>query len=387
MSEYQYYEFLAIDRALSGTEREELRELSTRAQISATRFTNEYHWGDFRGDPQALMENYYDAHLYFANWGTRRLMFRVPRAALATKTAEQYVYGDTAASLTETGDHLVIDLHADREPADYDWEETHSLGAMTDARTGVLAGDLRLLYLAWLFAIQWDEITDDDTEPPVPAGLGELSGSLRAVVDFLEIDEDLIEAAAVASPGLKDQNPGDMSERISALPPSQKNSLLERVASGEGAAVQAQLLRILRKNETGQAAPAPARTAEELRAAAEVRKALREKGEAERALAELARRETEKAAAYARHLDDLSAREAAAWVRATDLIETKNQRDYDTAVTLLCDLRSLADREGRPASFEERFRDLRRQHQRKPTLMGRFDAAGLPRLADPLAGR
>lgn len=385
MSEYQYYEFLAIDRALSGTERGELRELSTRAQISATRFTNEYHWGDFRGDPQALMENYYDAHLYFANWGTRRLMFRVPREALDTKTAERYVYGDHAASLTETDDHLVIDLCSDREPADDDWEETHSLGAMTDARTGVLAGDLRLLYLAWLFAIQWDEITGDDTEPPVPAGLGELSGSLRAVADFLEIDEDLIEAAAAASPGLKDQNPGDMSERIAALPPSQKNSLLERVASGEGTAVQARLLRLARGDDAD--AGTGTRTAKELWAAATAVKTRREKAEAERARAELARRETEKAAAFARHLDDLSAREAAVWVRATDLIETKNQRDYDTAVTLLSDLRALADREGRPASFEERFRDLRRQHQRKPTLMDRFDSAGLPRLADPLAGR
>ena len=57
-------------------------------------------WGDFRGDPRKMMEQYFDAHLYFANWGTRRLMLRVPRAALDTKTAEQYFYGDTAASFT-----------------------------------------------------------------------------------------------------------------------------------------------------------------------------------------------------------------------------------------------------------------------------------------------
>ena len=39
MSEYQYYEFLAIDRPLSEQEQAELRELSTRARISATSFT------------------------------------------------------------------------------------------------------------------------------------------------------------------------------------------------------------------------------------------------------------------------------------------------------------------------------------------------------------
>ena len=45
MSEYQYYEFLALDRPLTSKQREELRQLSTRAEITATRFANEYHWG------------------------------------------------------------------------------------------------------------------------------------------------------------------------------------------------------------------------------------------------------------------------------------------------------------------------------------------------------
>jgi hypothetical protein len=55
VSEYQYYEFLALDRPLTSKQREELRQLSTRAEITATRFTNEYHWGSFRGDPQQMM--------------------------------------------------------------------------------------------------------------------------------------------------------------------------------------------------------------------------------------------------------------------------------------------------------------------------------------------
>jgi hypothetical protein len=61
MSEYQYYEFLAVDRPLTVTEQAEVRELSTRARITATSFTNEYHWGDFRGDASHLMQRYYDA--------------------------------------------------------------------------------------------------------------------------------------------------------------------------------------------------------------------------------------------------------------------------------------------------------------------------------------
>jgi hypothetical protein len=51
MSEYQYYEFLALDRPLTAVEQAGIRELSTRARITATSFTNEYEWGDSRAAP------------------------------------------------------------------------------------------------------------------------------------------------------------------------------------------------------------------------------------------------------------------------------------------------------------------------------------------------
>ncbi|MGD9739008.1 MAG: hypothetical protein AB7O56_06415 [Bauldia sp.] len=52
MSEYQYHEFLAIDRPLDQAAREALRSLSSRARITATSFINHYDWGDFGGDPR-----------------------------------------------------------------------------------------------------------------------------------------------------------------------------------------------------------------------------------------------------------------------------------------------------------------------------------------------
>ncbi len=42
MSEYQSYEFIALDRPLTATEMAELRSISTRAEITPTRFWNEY---------------------------------------------------------------------------------------------------------------------------------------------------------------------------------------------------------------------------------------------------------------------------------------------------------------------------------------------------------
>ena len=57
MSEYQYYEFLALDRPLTDQQRAELRSISSRAEITATRFVNTYQWGDLkRGQDRVVRE-------------------------------------------------------------------------------------------------------------------------------------------------------------------------------------------------------------------------------------------------------------------------------------------------------------------------------------------
>jgi hypothetical protein len=62
MTEYQSYEFVALDRPLTADEMAELRAISTRAEITPTRFWNEYHWGDLKADPADLLARYFDVH-------------------------------------------------------------------------------------------------------------------------------------------------------------------------------------------------------------------------------------------------------------------------------------------------------------------------------------
>lgn len=69
MSGYQYYEFRALDRRLTVEQQQRLRALSSRADISATRLTNEYSYGDFRADPGQLLEEYFDAEVLFSGQG------------------------------------------------------------------------------------------------------------------------------------------------------------------------------------------------------------------------------------------------------------------------------------------------------------------------------
>jgi hypothetical protein len=46
LSEYQYYEFLAMERPLTGEEQQYMRAISSRGHITPVSFSNEYHWGD-----------------------------------------------------------------------------------------------------------------------------------------------------------------------------------------------------------------------------------------------------------------------------------------------------------------------------------------------------
>ena len=94
MSEYQYYEFQAIDRPLTRKEMEELRSYSTRARITPASFINEYSWGNFKGNAELWMERYFDAFLYLANWGSRVLELRLPAPQLDQDTRRLYCTGE-----------------------------------------------------------------------------------------------------------------------------------------------------------------------------------------------------------------------------------------------------------------------------------------------------
>ncbi len=73
------------------SEMAEPRRLSTRAEITSTRFRNEYNWGDFKGPPDRMIEKYFDAHVYFADWETYRLMLRIPRESIDEEMLIAYV--------------------------------------------------------------------------------------------------------------------------------------------------------------------------------------------------------------------------------------------------------------------------------------------------------
>src|SRR5580658_8963631 len=122
MSEYQYYDFRAIDQALTKADIAALQSISTRATITSTSFTNHYEWGDLKADPLKLMERYFDAYVYFTNWGTRHVYFRLQREMADYEQLRDMLPGD-AAHVEKVGKHLIVGFEGESEPGEDEWDD------------------------------------------------------------------------------------------------------------------------------------------------------------------------------------------------------------------------------------------------------------------------
>ncbi len=301
MSEHQVYEFVALDRPLTQQQMAELRAISSRAEITRTRFWNEYEWGDLKADPAKLLSRYFDALLYFANWGTRRFMLRLPAARVDVRSLKAYFPGRSAA-LARVGAHVVVDFWSENEePEDDEWSDSFSLGALTPLRRILLDGDLAPAYIAWLLALQSGDVKETASEPRVPDGIADPSAPLVGLMDFLRIDEDLLSAAAEA-----------------------------RVPT----------------------------TARELLRRADEHRSAREHKEAE----QLVRARAKAAALRRTDLAEIAAQGDLAWQTLERLVF---DREYDEAVRLTIDLRDIARAAGTLVGFDARLHALKKRHPRR----------------------
>ncbi len=384
MSEYQYYEFRAMDRPLSEKEMDELGDLSSRAEITPTSFTNTYNYGSFRGSPETLMERYFDAFVYVSNWGTRRLMFRIPRKFFDVKAASAYCDEENGLSIKTGKAQVVLELRTEEEGGS-GWEQGEGwMSSLIPLRADLMRGDLRALYLGWLATLEgpyWDG-DDEQIEPPVPPGLKKLSAPLKSLVEFLRIGDDLLEAASEVSEGELPSEPArdDLIRWVKALPVSEKNDYLVRFLAEDGdLLLRAEMAKRFRDDTTPQPSPSASRTGRrtvaQIREAQEAVVAKRKQAEAR----EKAREDRKKAQTRAKYLEELAAREPEVWREVEALIDTKQQKDYDQAVSLLVDLRALADQTGRSEEVDAKLRDLRQKHSKKPSLIKRFNLRNLGR--------
>jgi len=366
MSEYQYYEFQAIDRPLDQAAQQALRAISSRARITPTSFTNHYEWGDLKADPRDLVMRWFDLHLYLANWGSRRLIMRLPKRLLNRKDVDPFLCQIDWVEIVTSGDSLVFDMSRyELESDHYSDDGSGWLAALAPLRSDVLAGDFRLFYLLWLVAVEDGVVADDEIEPM--RGIGPLTGALEAFANFFVIDPDLVQAAAELE--ADEAAMSDLRRDLARMSERDKTELLLRLAGGE-VHVGAELKKRLRKQSRGLSASH--RAAGTLRARALAIAEARAHALAERLETERRRQAKEEEKARRVRLDALRRRGASVWREIEEEIERRNAPGYDQAASLLADLQTLAAEQNDRQDFDSRLASIRARHERKGKLIERL---------------
>lgn len=214
MSFYETYEFFALDRTLTVAEMRALRRISTRAVITPTRFWNFYDWGGLKGDPRAMLRRYFDLFVYTCSGGIRWGMLRLPATHVDARRWRPYVSEQRGTreparctSLATRNGQTILTLSPPEGDAadvfgycsaDHDAGELDEVSwgvSLAVLRSGLMAGDLRGLYLAWLRSVQAGERSVTAREPPRPEGLSDLTGVLYTFAEFLGLNAALMSVA------------------------------------------------------------------------------------------------------------------------------------------------------------------------------------------------
>ncbi|MCZ8067595.1 MAG: hypothetical protein ACK5QJ_12520 [Microcystis sp.] len=370
MSEYQYYEFQAIDRHLTQEERAAIGELSSRVKPTATSASFTHSYGNFRGDPKQVLARYFDIMYYIANWGTQQLMFRFPTSLINREAIELYCI-DNYISLSFAGDWAILDWEFSQEEGFNDWIEGEGiLSELIGLRQEILQQDYRGLYLAWLKAIDLSEgyidIDKTQLEPPLPPGLNQLSESQKAFTEIFELDEHLLNVACASSGKLTTISEQTWQQAITQLSASERQDFLLRLAKGEpnlSAKFKQKLSQLI---PTSPPSNQPRRTVQELLEAASEEEKKAEK-----------RRQQEAEAKRIEELQTLAKREAQVWQQVESLIQKAQSKSYYEAVKLLVKLRDLAEYQNGLPVFQECLNQIYEQYSNRSGLKRRLQEIGL----------
>jgi hypothetical protein len=388
MSEYQYYEFVAIDTPLTQKQMAELRAHSSRASITPTSFVNDYQWGDLKGDPADWMRRYFDAHVYVANWCTCLLCLRVPKSAFDTDIFRAFKT-KAVFSVEQTKTHWLLGWELN-ESDNYDrFAEEDGRGWMArlaPLRDELLRGDMRPLYLGWLAGVSAGEVDEQAIEPQPPPGLSRLTAAQQSLAEFLEIDGDMLAAVGLSDgQGSKSDSGSDVEQDvwIAALPAAEKTAMLKLLLAGNAQQAERDLkLRFLawqREQRSDAKQETRRRTVVELHELSASAAKTRKGQEA----VQRKKAETKRHASRETYLRTLAADFDSCWQAADKLAERGIASAYDEVKRALVDLSDAYALCATRADFDRKLVQFMVRHEKRGALVRRLADAGLWKKSSP----
>jgi hypothetical protein len=353
MSEYQYYEFAAIDGPISDEGLRYARSCSSRAEVSRVRWQNTYHFGDFHGSVDKLLQHY-DAHFYIANWGTVRLSLAFPKGAISPDELEPYLQGEDRYEQTLTikkmNDRSVVWWERNEDGGWFDTGGEGIIDELIGIREELMRGDYRALFLGWLADFNPDEWLDHENAasliPPIPPKLNHLSPALTKLIEHFAVDPDALAVAARLSQASTSERVST-AEILEKLSVPEMRALLSRVAEGGGSGVMAELNRLTYPRS--KIPPGPGISCMDFATKTIDTREARLNKEA----AAEADRQQRQAAQRQEHLASVFKRAESIWSGLDPLMEQKIGSAYDQAVAQLNELRDAYAQAGDIGRFQQ----------------------------------
>ncbi len=339
------------------------------------------------------MKSYFDAHVYVSNFGSMNFMLRLPQTVLPETALRLYATGE-GLEWWATDKHTILEWRLDSEP-DGDWTEgEHWMSRLLPLRDELVRGDYRSLYLGWLSSLldgspeedeeddyledeeeeeDYEEEADDKDiseisgmEPPVPAGLGSLTGAQVALTEFLGIDSDLLAVAAEASPHAPaNEDSGQKVELwVAQLPEQEVRAIIARLIHGEGSRMEAELQSRYYRSRNVSTMSSEARSGSTRRTASDLLAKAVQRAQ-ERKQQEVAARERKRHA----HLAGIVPRFSELWSTVNTLAEEQKSSSYDKIGALLVDMRDAYAQAGRRPEFDVEFARFLGKYSRRTALV------------------
>lgn len=250
MSEYQYYRFECVNSSLSVPQRNRLRNISSRAEITSHSFCVQYHYGDLSADPEALMMDFFDIGFYYTNWGQVNAYLKLPAGTIPSDF--KAINADFYVSFVENKQNqlLIFTLEDDYRYRDDESAESFMLHLVA-LRTELLTGDYRALYFHWL-----SQANDDMALEPLPLiafDFHQLTQAQLAFTTLFDIPLPSIRALHLLLQSMPAHVPQTTvltaQQQVAKLTDAEKDALLCRLFD-EGKIFAADAYALLRTQET-----------------------------------------------------------------------------------------------------------------------------------------
>ena len=305
------------------------------------------------------------------------MAFSFPKGLIDAVALEVY-FDEEHVNIREIEGKLVLKFEK-RDDDGYggDYEEQNHLSTLSRLRDDIIQGDHRVLYIAWLNAMaeqaDWYEEDEDDPdnfyqdpEPPVPAGLNELSLPLRTFMDAFEIDPFLVSAAAERSLRLVPLKKTAFDSAISKLSRQEADEFLLKIANAEPGAVAALRQKLRSFDKPSEKKQPKLRTIGELFQRAEELEEIERKRAAE-----------ERHKNHIARMKKLEKEEPQLWLDVERVLTGGAKASvYDEATEILEKLYELAEYKEEGFRFKTQVQRFAKQYDRRLALITRWERKG-----------